>query len=478
VPLTPKQAVDAASQILNGPRIFEASRIEMIRNALRNRQPTVEVPDKAPPVMKRLAAKARTNYLPLVLQAYTESLRVDGYRSGGSPAADAPPWQTWMANGLSSRQVGVHRSALAYGAAYVIVLPGEIADPMAGQSRSRAVLRGASARSCTAVYQDPVNDDYPVLALHVNGPRLRLYDETSEYHIGVEKLLPRPGLAPDWYQTAPYGFSFLERRDHNLGVCPVVRFRDSKLLDDEDEFGIIEPLLPIQQRLDETVFGLLVAQFFGAFKQRYILGWIPESEYEQLAASASQLWTFKDGPQDVQVGELSETDLTRYLAAKEAAIRDIASLAQLPAQSLGLDGIHNISAEALAGLEAAKDRRSDAMAESLGESWKQTLQLAAWAEGDEASARDESATVHWQDTTARSMAQTVDALGKLAATLDVPKRALWSLIPNVTQTDVEAWSRIADESNPMLELQRQLETAATPTPTPPVTPTPQVPSVV
>jgi hypothetical protein len=52
------------------------------------------------------------------------------------------------------------------------------------------------------------------------------------------------------------------------------------------------------------------------------------------------------------VGELSETDLTRYLGERTPAIRDMAAIAQLPAQSLGIDGsIKNISAEALAGLE-------------------------------------------------------------------------------------------------------------------------------
>jgi hypothetical protein len=47
---------------------------------------------------------------------------------------------------------------------------------------------------------------------------------------------------------------------------------------------------------------------------------------------------------------------------------------------------------------------------------------------------------HWQDTTARSLAQSVDALGKLAQMLEVPKRALWGRIPGVTQTDVQEWS--------------------------------------
>lgn len=438
--LSPKNAVDAASSILDGPRVYERNRLEIIRQALKSDTPTVEMPDKAPDVMKHLAAKARTNILPLVLETFTQSLRVDGYRSAATPDTDLPPWETWLANGLSSRQIGVHRSAMAYGASYVIVTPGE----------PRARLQGASPLALTAVYEDPINDDYPMMGLYVDGPMLRLYDEEAVYFIGVEKVAPRAGLAPMWYQQqAPYGFTFIEAREHNMGVCPIVRFRDRKLLDGEDEFGIIEPLLPIQARIDETVFGLLTAQYFSAFKQRYIVGWIPQSEEDKLRASASQLWTFKDNPSQVNVGELTETDLTRYLTAKEAAMGDLAAVAQVPAQSLGIGGVKNISAEALASLQAGKDRKSDEIAESLGESWRQVLQLAAYAEGDFESAADTQAQVHWQDSTARSLAQTVDALGKMATMLGVPVRALWGRIPGITQTDVSEWERIADQADPL-----------------------------
>jgi hypothetical protein len=47
------------------------------------------------------------------------------------------------------------------------------------------------------------------------------------------------------------------------------------LLDGEEVFGIVEPLIDIQKRIDETTFGMLVAQYYQAFKQRYIIGWLP-----------------------------------------------------------------------------------------------------------------------------------------------------------------------------------------------------------
>jgi hypothetical protein len=71
MPFNPQDAVDAAWNIINGPRTFERARLDNIKAALRPNvaDPTVEIPLKAPPIMRKLAIKARTNVLPLVLDA-------------------------------------------------------------------------------------------------------------------------------------------------------------------------------------------------------------------------------------------------------------------------------------------------------------------------------------------------------------------------------------------------------------------------
>jgi hypothetical protein len=76
----------------------------------------------------------------------------------------------------------VHRSALAYGASYATVMPGDTGP----------VISGYSPREMTAVYQSPTRDDWPMLALTVEGNAIRLYDEEMVYFIGVEKPTPRP----------------------------------------------------------------------------------------------------------------------------------------------------------------------------------------------------------------------------------------------------------------------------------------------
>jgi hypothetical protein len=80
-------------------------------------------------------------------------------------------------------------------------------------------------------------------------------------------------------------------------------------------------------------------------------------------------------------------------------------------------------------------------------------------------AQDDTAQVHWQDGTARSLAQTVDALGKMAALLDVPKQALWGRIPGVNQTDVQEWKELAQQGDALGNLTALLnDQSSTPLP--------------
>jgi hypothetical protein len=73
-----------------------------------------------------------------------------------------------------------------------------------------------------------------------------------------------------------------------------VRFRN--LLDlDDDQVGEVEPLMPLQDQIDFTTFGLLVAQHYQSFRQRYIIGWTTDDENEKAKAGASRMWTFDDG---------------------------------------------------------------------------------------------------------------------------------------------------------------------------------------
>jgi hypothetical protein len=439
VALRPKDAIDAARNIWSGPRMAEARRLNYIAAAVSPQRaynetlmspwntipggPTVEMPRDAPQVMKNLAWKSRTNVLPLILDAFAQQIKADGYiEANGTPSK---AWRYWQSNGLDARQTGIHRSALQFGAAYATVLPGDLGP----------AIEGFSPRRMTAVYSDPHIDDWPMLALDVNGPMLRLFDEEGIYRIGLENY-PISGLgAYGSYEPAANDWRMIDFSPHTMDFCPVARFRDRMLLDGEEVFGIIEPLIDIQKRVDETTFGMMVAQYYQAFKQRYITGWIAKSEEEYLKTSTANVWMFEDV--DVKVGSLEAGDMTPYITSKDSALTDMAAIAQLPASALGAQSgtPRNVGAEAVASIDAGKDRKAGEIRTSLGETWELVLRTAAALDGDQAAATDTSSQLRWRDMTTTSPGAIVDALGKMNAMLGVPAEMLWERIPGWTDQD-------------------------------------------
>ena len=456
-----ESALSAVRDMLAGPRAFEADRLEGLAAAVRpwtdaDALAQMEIKgikggsaDGSPwAAVAGLARKSQTNLLPLVLDIFSQSLKVDNYLSG----EETPKvWEWWQRNKLDARQTGINRTALHYGVSYATVLPGmnpQVDDP-------GVYVRGVSPRQMTALYGDrlewdprvnsPVDDDWPIMALEMNGAMIRFYDESDVHFLGV-KNMPQSALGwrdPSYIQAS--NFEYIESRSHGVGVCPVVRFEDRNLLDGEQELrGIIEPLLSVQKRIDETTFEMLVAQYYSAFIQRYVIGWMPSGQAEALKQAVSDVWYFKD--QNVKVGQFDAADLKGYLESAASAKRDLAALGQVPAQNLGIDGISNISEATLAGLEASKDRKEAEIKTSLGEAYEQLLRTCAFITGNGPEAQDFASEVKWQDMTARTFAQVVDGLGKLATMLNVPVEALWEDIPGWTRSKVDRAEKLAQKS--------------------------------
>lgn len=391
---------------------------------------------------KELARKAITNWLPLISDTYTKGLFVDGYRPAKA-ADNARPWAYWQANGLDARQTIVHRGALEYGAAYVMVLPGTPAP----------LIRPLSPLKVRALYEDDA-DEFPVVALvqrgrTVDGGQLYdLLDATAVYHLVVPEGQSTPRL--------------IGSEEHGLGVTPLVRFRDR--LDGEAR-GIIAPLYALQDRINEAVFSLMIALQYASFRQRWATGLaIPLDEVtgqpvEPFQAAIDRLW-ISDNP-DARFGDFAQTDVSGHLRTYESAVRTLAAIAQTPPHVL-LGDLINLSADALAAAEASTQRKMGEYETIFGEAWEQVFRLAALAAGDLEAATDTSAQVRWRDTEARSLASTVDALGKMAQMLMIPVEGLWERIPGVTDQDVERWRELAGKADGMAALAAALTRQATP----------------
>lgn len=443
-------------------RSGQSERLDLIHDYLRDdpdKRRIGGLPTSAPPDVVRLARLSRVNLLKYIVNARVQNMYIDGFRTPTSPD-DLKVWESWQRNKMDARQIGINRSALSYGASYATALPGTSDIPR---------YTGYSPRQLTVAFDADVtgSDEWPVYALqHVSAGVFRLIDDTSVYRVTTGK------------DAADGGVSIIGHDDHGMTwegepVCPVVRFQDTNDLDDPN-VGIVEPFLPLQDQVNITTFGLQVAQHYGAFRQRYVIGWLAESETEALKASAARLMNFEDAPGEIQVGEFSQTELRGYIESREATIRHLATVSQTPVHEL-LGQFVNLSAEALEAARASHAAGVDENRIVAGESYEQLLNLGAEFMGAEV---DPSASVIWRDTRVRSLKDAAEALGALVEKLGVPPRELWHLIPGIPQHEVERWTVAASQADSMEQLTQLLDRQAAPAGPAPAAPPAPAPAPV
>ncbi len=426
----------------------------------KQRMPLV-IPQDAPREVKEMARISRINIIAIVVNALVESLFVDSIRTvddaapgddPADPAADpaSDVWQVLQSNRFDTRQSGLYRAVFTYGYGYMVAVPGQSDTP---------VVRAASPRRMTALYgYDP---DWPIEALeHRRGGRFTLYDDEAIYELG------RSPKGDSWQLLA-------EPIEHGLDYCPVVRYVDAEDLDLDDEpawsappyaggavtnvvAGQVAPLLTLQDQADVTTFGLRSAEWYTAFRQRWIVGWTPESRSAKVSAAASQMWTFDDHPDDIRLGEFAETTLDGYLRSRDATARFAATLSQTPVHEL-IGELVNLSAEALAAAEAGRDRKVDLRKNGFGESHEQLSGLIGDLRGVDV---PDDIEIVWRDTSARAFGAIVDGLGKLAQMLDVPPEALWERIPGATRQEVQRWGKLRREGDALSGLTSLLDRQA------------------
>ena len=406
-------------------------------------------PRNATAQIKDLQKRSIANWIPLLVNLPAQMSFVDDYRrrAGGvlekkskdTAENTSTEWQLWQRNRMDGRQAQVYRSVLLYGHAFVAV---NNIDP---KNITYDIL---STRNTVAYFRDPVNDIRPS-------------------HVLTIKSYPRseqlPGLAVLWDDI--YRWVLVYSVDgkftvkgkpfkHGLVKCPVVRY--TCFLDDEGRTrGVVLPAIPLQDRLNQATFSTNVTADFGAFKVRWAAGLMPsfkkdadgnllldandEPIPEPIEVTQSSL-LLSDDPA-TKFGQLDETDLRGYIQQEEQAARNFTTLSQFPPLA-SIANLANLSAEAWSAAEAQFIRWIDSLHISLGESHEELMRLGALAAGDAEGADSFGGEVRWRDMSTRTVAVMMDALGKAAMMLDVPRKGLWPLIPGVTNGMLDDWDEL------------------------------------
>ncbi|KJK48916.1 hypothetical protein UK23_15425 [Lentzea aerocolonigenes] len=422
--LTRTETADVAQRLLG--RWPDQTRNDKIHRYVKGDHDLPFAPKNAKAHYLWMLRKSRTNWCRLLVQLMAQNLFVDGYRATdpSATAGDSAGWRHWTGNRMARRQAAVHRAALKYGTAFVTVLPG---DP-------GPVIKGHSPQNMSAFYADP-DDEWPVYALlksrsySPSGPQTlyRLYDDQAVYF-----------LAPD----RDGALSYVEHREHGVGVCPVIRFVDEDDLDGHTP-GVVEPILDIQDRVNFQTFLLMAASQSGAHRQRWAAG-LELDDGEEPPIGPDRL-LHSDSP-ETRFGTFDASPLSGYVEVLEQVLRHLAAITQTPPHTL-LASLTNLAADALDAAEDGLQRRVGERRTSYGESWEQVLRLCCLLAGDLTGWQDTTAQVRWRNTQSRSLAAVVDAWGKAVTMLGVPPQSTWERLPGVTDTDVQRWAAMPSSAD-------------------------------
>lgn len=465
--LNESDALERADYLF-GIQAQERQQLDVLRRYVTGKQalPLV-IPRDAPAEVREMARISRINLIAIVVNSMVESMYVDNLRvtnvpdsaedEGQSPGEPEDithaVWEAWQKNKLDRGQSGLYRAVFTYGYGYAVVV----------QGKPVPVIRMLSPRTMTAMYG--TSEDWPDLAIERRRQpnRYRLYDETAAYELGYD---------PDKKRFALLGAP----AEHGSPYCPVVRYKDAEDLDLEDEpisftlqgtsrdnltdvvAGQVAPLMTLQDQADVTSFMLKSAEWYAAFRQRWVVGWTPSNATDKIKAAASQLWTFEADPDEVRLGEFSETTLDGYLRSRDGTAKFVATLSQTPVHEL-IGELVNLSAEALAAAEAGRNRKIDERKTGLGESHEQLAGCVGDLMGVEV---PDDMEVVWRDTSARAFGAIVDGLGKLAAQLQIPPEALWSKIPGTTRQEIRSWKELREQGDAIGSLTGLLDQQAQP----------------
>lgn len=419
------------------------------------RQEMPDLPDTATNEYQDLQERASTPWLSLVVQSVVQALFVEGYRRDGDDE-DVMLWAAWQANRMDARQSQVYDAAGTTGVAYTAVLPtgspGERRRPLVDGTALVPEWRTYSSDEMTAFYESP-HDEWPVYALAAQPApswkkddglwTVQLVDGEFVHQLTVRNGVPR----------------FVESTPHEIGHVPVVRFVNRQTISGR-AVGEVEPYTALAARIDQDVFDRLIVQRFASWRVKWATGMVvPKNDEErreiELMLTASSVLVNEEP--EGKFGSLPETPLDGHLRAPMEDVRMLAAVSQTPPTVLTGD-LSNISADALAAVEAAFNRKIEQRKVSFGESWEQCFDLTARLMGI---TPDFNAQVRWRDMESRAMSQLADAFGKLATQLQLPVEVLWDKVPFLTDQDRQRAKTLRDQGMGMGDLLAELQRGQT-----------------
>jgi hypothetical protein len=425
-----------------------------------------------------LRKQAIANWLGLVMTAPIQRVKALGFRTGRDQAADSRALARWQYNKMDSRQRSIYEEMMVHGRGIASVWP-NISD------RQNPIVRPECGRNVHLEMDslDPWTVDWSVKRIvkqrpgNPYGPTssgIVLPDGTpapSSSMVSVAYVYDDDGWARFEAQGNDAGwggYKFAEEGTHPLQSNPFVPF-DLHANSRGRAKPAITHLMPAQDALNTIRFNTLLAMQFSAYRQRVFTGYDPVLRDE----NGDIVWTLDTDGQpkldangqripvvvspgrfgvdraivfpgaDTKVFDLQESNLQNYITVLGEFLSELFAVGQVPPQYL-LTKMANLSGDALTGAESTLQALIDDIQTCAGESNEHVMQLTNRAAGEDEA--DVGCEVIWADAEARSFAQVVDGITKLA-TSGMPKKAWFPMVPNSTPAQVQQWLEWKEEED-------------------------------
>jgi hypothetical protein len=372
---------------------------------------------------------ARSPWMGLMVNTFSQQLIVDGYRKSGT-TENAKAWDTWNRNDMAKQQFTLNRDILTYGYSYVKVTDSE--DPLTGEPLS--AIRVRSPKQVFAIYEDPYMDDWPKYVLE-RQPNGQYWWWSDEDYVVLDTPESKAGE-----------FKVVEVVDHDYGLVPFVRYVNDIDADGRC-WGDVEPVIEVARRIDKTKFDVLLTQHFTGFMVRWATGLQQpdnDPDIEKLKVRLSQENILASSNKDAKFGVLPPAPMDGLIEAYRESVKEFLTLTQLPSSLAGQ--MSNVAADALAAGNRPTMQKLWQKQAMFASGHNQVLRFVNMLEGRTEEAGSLEATkfsVHWQDVEIRSLAQFADAWGKMVQQLKIPAWGVWPMIPNIDQSTVEGWQKDA-----------------------------------
>lgn len=327
----------------------------------------------------------RTNLCRLCAESMVHRTMVTGFRdmSGDSAAgADDAIWDLWQSAKLDARQFGIWRRAYSRSAAYVTVG----VDPR----RARAPRVTIEGPETVIVETDPADHSRRLAALRL------WHDSIAKRWMATLYL---PGARYHWQSRREHvndrpvdgqPLAFSERSwelrsdpERSLPSVPVVPFLNGD--EGDDPRAEFDAGMDVQNRLNLSVLNRLTAERYGAFRQRGLLNFEPETDpvtgvsISPFRPGVDQLWTVpppEAGDPEPRLFDFAQTMTSDMLRGVEADMRAFAAVTITPVYYLPGDLV-NIGADSIAALDAGHTAKVRQRHTLWGEALEEVMQLMA-----------------------------------------------------------------------------------------------------